>query len=101
MTSRVIAWTSHTLTQRQLTIILAVAVGVLASFAAFILHWLIEQIQLLLTAGFDRYSSNLLYLLFPVVGIFLTMLFVRYVVKDNISQASRGCSTPSPPSSRG
>lgn len=85
MTSRVIAWTSHTLTQRQLTIILAVAVGVLASFAAFILHWLIEQIQLLLTAGFDRYSSNLLYLLFPVVGIFLTMLFVRYVVKDNIS----------------
>ena len=85
MTSRVIAWTSHTLTQRQLTIILAVAVGVLASFAAFILHWLIEQIQLLLTAGFDRYSSNLLYLLFPVVGIFLTMLFVRYFVKDNIS----------------
>lgn len=81
----VIAWTSKRLTVRQITMLLAIAIGILASLAAYILHWLIEQIQFLLTAGFSRDSSNLLYLLFPVVGIYLTSLFVRYVVKDNIS----------------
>ena len=40
---------------------------------------------LLLTAGFSTVTYNWLYLVFPVIGIFLTSLFVRYVVKDNIS----------------
>jgi len=85
MTSSVVNWTINKVPRHQLTIILAVVVGILASFAAYILHWIISQIQLLLTAGFNRETSNLLYLLFPVIGIFLTMLFVKYIVKDNIS----------------
>ena len=33
----------------------------------------------------ERTSFNWLFLVLPVVGIWLTMLFVRYVVRDNIS----------------
>ncbi len=61
------------------------AVGFFAAVAAFVLHWLIKEIQLLLTAGFDYTSFNWLYLVYPVIGIYLTSLFVRHVVKDNIS----------------
>jgi CIC family chloride channel protein len=50
-----------------------------------VLHWLINQIGALLTSQFDASSSNWLYLVYPVVGIYFTYLFVRYVVKDNIS----------------
>lgn len=78
-------WCSRNVNQRQLTIILAMAIGVLASLAAFVLHQFIGQIQNLLTARFDAETSNILYLIFPIVGIYLTTLFVRYVVKDNIS----------------
>ncbi|MBP3777623.1 MAG: chloride channel protein, partial [Prevotella sp.] len=39
----------------------------------------------LLTSQFDRTGANWLYLVYPVVGIYLTSLFVRYIVKDNIS----------------
>ena len=39
----------------------------------------------MLTSRFHADTFNWLYLMFPVVGIFLTSLFVRYVVKDNIS----------------
>lgn len=53
--------------------------------AAFILHSIIQEIQWLLTSKFTLNSYNWLYLLFPVIGIFFTMIFVRYVVKDNIS----------------
>ena len=68
-----------------MTIILALFIGLFASVAAFILHFIIKEIQVLLTAGFSTVTYNWLYLVFPVIGIFLTSLFVRYVVKDNIS----------------
>ena len=66
-------------------LILAFMIGILASMAAFILHSLIHQIQAILTEGFDVSSFNWLYLVFPVIGIYLTSLFVRHIVRDNIS----------------
>lgn len=66
-------------------IILSFAIGFFASVAAFVLHWIIKQIQMLLTTGFTSTSYNWLYLLFPIVGIYLTSLFIKHVVKDNIS----------------
>ena len=79
------AWSERHLSQRQLTHVLAFFVGVFAALAAYILHTLIHLIQHLVMQQIDATSYNWLYLLFPVVGIFLTMLFVRYVVRDNIS----------------
>jgi CIC family chloride channel protein len=78
-------WRTTHITDRQFTLVLAFFIGFFASVAAFILHWLIKQIQILLTAGFAHNSYNWLYLVFPVVGIYLTSLFVRHIVKDNIS----------------
>ena len=53
--------------------------------AAFILHFCISLVQYLLTSEFDIKTYNWLYLVFPIVGIWLTSLFVKYVVRDNIS----------------
>lgn len=78
-------WRIKHLSDRQATIILAFFIGFFASVAAFLLHSLIHEIQQLLTSRFHANTFNWMYLMFPVVGIFLTSLFVRYVVKDNIS----------------
>ena len=78
-------WRLTHLTNRQMATILAFFIGIFASVAAYVLHVIITQIQHLLTAGFDATTYNWLYLLFPVIGIYITSLFVRYVVKDNIS----------------
>lgn len=85
MIDMVLEWCDKHITDRQMTIILALFIGFFASVAAFILHFIIKEIQVLLTAGFTTVTYNWLYLVFPVIGIFLTSLFVRYVVKDNIS----------------
>lgn len=66
-------------------LILAFAIGFFASVAGYILHIIIHEIQIILTSRFDATTFNWLYLLFPVIGIWLTSLFVRHIVKDNIS----------------
>ena len=78
-------WRVEHVSEKMFMIILALIVGFFAAVAAFLLHWIINQIVLLLTSSFDRTHANWLYLVYPVVGIYLTSLFVRYVVKDNIS----------------
>ena len=82
---RLLKWREEHVSQRMFVLTLAFVVGFFAAVAAFILHGLINQIGALLTGGFSIVEANWLYLLYPVVGIYLTSLFVRYVVKDNIS----------------
>lgn len=69
---------------RQFTLVLALVVGVLTAGAALLLKALIAQIEYLLTHQFNVEESNWLYLVYPVVGIYLTMLFVHYVVRADI-----------------
>lgn len=78
-------WREAHVTNKTFTYILSLVIGLLASLAAYILHSLIHAIQYLLTSDFSVKSFNWLYLVFPILGIFLTTLFVKYVVKDNIS----------------
>ena len=78
-------WREEHVSERSFKLVLAFLVGLFAAVAAFVLHGLINQIGALLTSSFNRHSANWLYLVYPVVGIYLTSLFVRYVVKDDIS----------------
>lgn len=70
-------------------------VGIFTAFAALILKVIIHWIQNFLTDNFNATEANYLYLVYPVVGIFLTGLFVRYVVKDDISHGVTKSYTPS------
>ncbi len=83
--SNLLSWRKRYISDKHLTLILAFFVGIFAAVAAWILHSLINQIEHLLTSGFEYQSYNWLYLLFPIFGIYLTSLFVKYVVRDNIS----------------
>lgn len=82
---RIISWRKQYITDRQFTLFLSFLVGFFAAIAAFILHWIIEEIALLLTSKFDANTFNWMYLVYPVIGIYLTSLFVRYIVKDEMS----------------
>ena len=80
-----ISWRDEHLSNKQFILILSFFVGFFAACAAVILHWLIKEIQMMLTAGFDYTTFNWLYLLYPVIGIYITSLFVKYIVRDDIS----------------
>ena len=76
---------SRHLTPKQLIFTLALLVGVGSAIAAWVLKTLLAEIALLLTSHFDVTSANRLYLVYPVVGIFLCVMFVKFIVRDDIS----------------
>ncbi len=80
-----IAWREAHIKQRQFILLLSFVIGVFAAVAAYVLKTAIHLIGHLLAATLEGGRVNYWYLLFPIVGIALTSLFVRYVVKDDIS----------------
>ncbi len=82
---RFIQWREEKISEKRFVLLLSFVVGILTALAALILKFLIHQIEFFLTDNFDVTGANWLYLLYPVVGIFLTGLFVRNIVKDDIS----------------
>ncbi|MDD7375952.1 MAG: chloride channel protein, partial [Prevotellaceae bacterium] len=78
-------WREKHLSQQQFVLVLSFFIGIFTACAAYFLRRFIAWIQSLLTAGFDITNANWLFLVYPVVGIFLTALFIKYVVRDNIS----------------
>ncbi len=71
--------------QQRLMFILAVIVGVLAAIAGHLLKGAIHTVQGVANSFSDQSTENWIYLVFPTIGIALTVLFVRYVVRDDIS----------------
>ena len=70
--------------ERTLLLILAVVVGLSSGLAAVLLKKFIELIQFGLLSWFKTPAAGWLYLLYPGIGMILSYLFVKYVVKDNI-----------------
>ncbi|MDR2868320.1 MAG: chloride channel protein [Bacteroidales bacterium] len=68
-----------------IVLILSFFTGVFGAAAAILIKNLIHFTTSTLNSVFPESQSFYLYLLFPLIGIVLTILFVKYVVKDNLS----------------
>ena len=74
------------LSNRQMMMLLAVVVGVLAGVGTYLFEILLYAIKNGLTNWFPVDSAHFLFLIYPAVGIILATLFVKYIVRDNISE---------------
>ncbi len=74
------------LSERQMLAILAVVVGIFAGLGTYLFEVLLHLIKAALVNWFDTDTFHFLYLIYPAIGIVLATLFVRYIVKDNISE---------------
>ena len=74
------------LSNRQMMMLLAVVVGVLAGLGTYFFEVLLYAIKTGLTNWFPVDSAHFLFLIYPAVGIILATLFVKYIVRDNISE---------------
>lgn len=79
-----IHWREKHIKESNFVLILSFVVGILTSLAALLLKKLIHLVEHVLTSTFSVSEANYLYLVYPAIGIFLTLLYVRYVVKDDI-----------------
>ena len=78
---RFILWREQHIKEKQFILFVSFLVGIFTAFAALLLKVLIHWIQSMLTDHFSISQANYLYLVYPVVGIFLTGLFpsTRYL----------------------
>lgn len=81
---RFIAWREQHISQKNLVLLLSFFVGALSSCAAqllkLLIHWIQQFVELQLVA-----HHHFWYFVCPMIGITLAGLFVKYVVKDDIS----------------
>ena len=82
---RIHTWREHNLSERNFVSLLALLVGVAAGLAAVLLKFLIGSIAQLVESTVSATQGNWQYLVFPAIGILLSALYVRYMVRDNIS----------------
>jgi CIC family chloride channel protein len=82
---RFVIWREHHIKEKNFVVLLSLVVGIICGCAAQLLKFLIHAIANGLTSHFSTTNANWLYLLYPVLGIMITVLFVKYVVKNNIS----------------
>lgn len=78
-------WLSYGLSDRNLMIVLSVVVGLLSGLAAVLLKNMIFYFSEFIINLRSADQENYFYLFLPLVGVTLSYLFVRYVVKDDIS----------------
>ncbi len=70
--------------EERLLLILALIVGLGSGLAAVLLKNFIHFFQWILTGWFNTPADSFLYMLYPGLGMLMAMLFVKYIVKDNI-----------------
>jgi CIC family chloride channel protein len=80
-------WRLKNLTEYQFVIILSLVVGLLSGLASVVLkntvHFTYELIS-----GFSWFSAdrgNVLFLIYPTIGIILTVMLIKYFIKDDLS----------------
>jgi CIC family chloride channel protein len=83
--NRIITNKTGNFDQRSFIYFLSFIVGLLSAVAAAILKNAVYNFHEVLTSGISTKSGNYLYIVYPLAGMVLTVIFVKFVVKDNIS----------------
>ncbi len=71
--------------QQHLIYFVSFVVGLASALAAIVMKNLIHYTRILLTENFSDKHADYLYLAYPLLGLFLTVLFVRYIVREHLS----------------
>ena len=83
--NKLLLWRDSHIKERHFLLFVCFLVGIITAVAAWLLKSSIHFFQVFLTENFSRVNLNFSYLLFPIVGILVAGLYVRHLVKDDIS----------------
>lgn len=81
----VLAWRLRNISNKQFILFLSFIVGIFSGIAAVILKNTIHFTQSVLTDWFNKELESYWYLAYPALGVFISLLFVKYIIKDNLS----------------
>jgi len=77
-------WRVKHISTKNFTIIISGIIGIVAGLAAVTLKESVHVIQKYLTHNFKENIENYLYLSYPLIGILLTVLLSKYILKEKL-----------------
>ncbi len=72
------------LNNRQFIMVLSVIIGFLSGLAAVIIKNAVHFIKDLLTAGFNVEFDNIMYIFYPIIGIVITVIFIKFILRQYV-----------------
>jgi CIC family chloride channel protein len=82
--NRITVWRGKHIKERQFILFLSFVVGILSGLAAILLKSTIHHLHTFLDEKMDISTENFIYLTLPTIGILITVIWVKYFVKDKI-----------------
>lgn len=85
---RFVSYFHESLTARQFFILSSVLVGISAGLAAILLKFIVHNIRTMVDYSATNYQEFLLFALFPLAGLTLTVLYVRLILKGTLKKGA-------------
>lgn len=82
---RFLIWRIRYVKERNFILFLSLLVGIVSGLAAVLLKNMVHYTHLFFTERLQVDSGSLLFFIYPFIGIWLTSLFVKYFVHEDIS----------------
>lgn len=78
-------WRKKHIQDKHYILFLCVIIGILAAIAAVVLKTAVHYSEGWVHSLVGAYNKNWLFLIFPLIGIIITVIYVKKIVKDDIS----------------
>lgn len=82
---RLLSWRVRYIKEKNFILLLSLLVGIVTGLAGVLLKNMVHYTHLFLTERLQVDSGSILFFICPFIGIWLTSLFVRYFVREDIS----------------
>lgn len=90
LTFKLLKWRLKHLSDNQFIMILSAFVGFLAGIVAYLIKSSVRLIQLMIKSEFFENTDNILYIIFPAIGVSLTVLFIKYIINRKVEHGIPG-----------
>ncbi len=82
---RFLRWRNTNISERQMLVFLSIFIGIFAAIAAVVLKTSVHYLENWVRSVPGAYIGNWLFLLFPVLGILITVFYVNRFIREDIS----------------
>jgi CIC family chloride channel protein len=82
--TRILLWRKRTISDRRFMILLSIVVGAAGGLGAVIIKNSVRIIQNLLTEGFSDEYSQIMFIIYPAIGLLASAMLIRYIIRNKV-----------------
>ena len=81
---KILIWRLRHISNQRFILLISILIGVVAALAAFVIKYATDYIRLFLSYITQNNFENYFYFLYPITGILITVILIKYVIKHRV-----------------